>query len=197
MIITIDGYDGTGKTTLAKRLAEKYKFEYLDKPFIKMIHVENNCSYEEAVRIAEARERELYAHATREDKVRFYCNAFLWLKNYEDEHNIFLDRGILTTYAVFGDSETEAVFDYFVDNGGFFNLSLYLVAADEERVRRIFENDPNDPDLKHPVKWRINNLEEYAVSRNLKFYKIDTNGRTPDQVYEEAVKILDKLFASE
>lgn len=49
MIITIDGYDGTGKTTLSKKLAEQYDFIYLDKPFIKKYQIEHNCSYEQAI----------------------------------------------------------------------------------------------------------------------------------------------------
>lgn len=190
MYITVDGYDGTGKTTLAKKIAQKYDFVYLDKPFIRMIQMRYACTLDEAVQIAEREERKLYAEATKAEKVRFYCDAFLWLKQFQSRCNIVLDRGILTTYAVFGDKETEEVFDYYILNGAFFDISIYLAAKDEERVRRIYENDPNDPDLKHPVKWRENNLEEYATTRRLNFHKISTDNKTKEEVLEEAVGIL-------
>ena len=71
-------------------------------------------------------------------------------------------------------------------------MSIYLTAKDEERVRRIHENDPTDPDLKHPVKWRDNNLEEYATSRKLNYHKINTDNVTPEQVFLEATRVVDR-----
>jgi len=41
MIITIDGIDGAGKATLAKSLANKLGFEYVDKPNLVVIDHNN------------------------------------------------------------------------------------------------------------------------------------------------------------
>lgn len=188
MIITIDGYDGTGKTTLAKCLADKYDFLYVEKPIIKMAQQKNKISYEEADRLVTRIESRLFADPVnnRRHIANFYCNALMWLKQFEDRCNIILDRGILTTYAVIGYPETEEIFDQYVRKGAFFDASIYLTADDEERVRRIYKNDPNDPDLKYPTKWRENNLEEFASRRGLNYYKIDTNNKTPEQVFKQA-----------
>ena len=191
MIVTVDGYDGTGKTTLAKKLATRYNLTYLEKPIIRMFQMQNHCTYEEATRLVEQRVSGMHEHSGNEEKVRFYCEAFIWLKSFERECNIVLDRGILTTYAVYGDCNTEDIFDYYISKGAFFDISFYLVANDEERRRRILQRDPNDPDLKRPIKWHANNLEEFALSRRLNFHKIDTNVTTTAQVYDEAVKILE------
>ncbi len=39
MIITIDGLDGAGKSTLAKSLSEKLGYEYIDKPIYELFNV--------------------------------------------------------------------------------------------------------------------------------------------------------------
>lgn len=196
MIIAIDGYDGTGKTTLAKNLISKYGFIYLDKLVVKKCQYENKCSLQEAIEVIKNIEKKLFTNASNLQIAKFYCDALLWLKNFEKSYDIILDRGILTTYAVCGDSETEELFKYYVKNGAFFDASIYLIANDEERRRRIYKRNPNDPDLKYPTKWRDNNLEEFASGLNLNYYKIDTNNKTPEDVLQEAIIFLDKEIAS-
>lgn len=188
MIITIDGYDGTGKTTLAKCLADKYNFLYVEKPIIKMTQQKNKITYEAAYKLVKGIESKLFSDSVNNRKhiANFYCNALMWLKQFKDSYNIILDRGILTTYAVIGYPETEEIFDQYVRKGAFFDASIYLTADDDERVRRIYKRDPSDPDLKYPKKWRENNLEEFAARSGLNYYKIDTNNRTPEQVFEQA-----------
>lgn len=44
MIITIDGLDGAGKSTLAKSLSEKLGYEYIDKPIYELFNVKGNDS---------------------------------------------------------------------------------------------------------------------------------------------------------
>ncbi len=198
MIVTIDGYDGTGKTTLAKKLAEKYGLIYVYKPFICMNSIVNKIPYAKAIEITKIEEKELWTKPLDFKKItKYYCDAFLWLTNFKDKYNIILDRGILTSYAVTGYPETEEVFDYYVYKNCFFDGSIYLTADDNERVRRIRANDPNDPDLKHPIKWRDNNLEEYAATRNLNYHKISTDNKTTEEVFEEACTEFEKIINSD
>jgi len=195
MIITVDGYDGTGKTTLAKKIAERFDFIYVEKPFIHMIKEQQGCTYEEAKKIAEQQEAIIWQKPRDLRRItKYYLDAFIWLKKYQQEYNIIMDRGLLTTYAVVGEQTTEDLFDFYVDMGCFFDGSIYLTADDYERVRRIYNNDPNDPDLKYPVKWRENNLEEYAQTRGLNYHPISTDHKTADEVFEEAIPIVERLI---
>ncbi len=197
MIISIDGYDGTGKTTLAKKLADHYGFIYLDKPIITMVQYQKNCSYKEAEQLVKGYEKDLKeTGATKNQVACFYNRALVWLNQFSINHNIILDRGLLTMYAVIGCPETEAIFDYFIKAGAFLQGSIYLTAKDEERVKRIYQNDPNDPDLKYPVKWHENNLEEYATERGLNFHKIETDNKTPDEILAEAIDYVDKVMTT-
>ena len=198
MIITIDGYDGTGKSTLAKRLAEEYNFIYIEKPFIKMVQEKNMCSYVEAQIIALELEKQLYVNNLREEKIRFYSNALVWLKSYAKDLNIVLDRGILTAYAVYGEKSTSDIFKEYINLGVFFDASIYLIADDNERIRRIRKNDPFDPDLKYPTKWRDHNLDEFCDNLNLNRYTIITDNKSIDDVFQEATIHFNKeLFKQE
>lgn len=197
MIISIDGYDGTGKTTLAKKLSEKYGFFYMENPAVYMIMEKDNCSFEEANLVLKAKEKELFSIGNKQEIASFYCGVLAWLNNYSETRNIVLDRGFLTTYAVVGFPETEYLFDYFLNKGAFLNGSIYLTAKDETRVKRIFDKNPNDPDLKFPLKWHDNNLEEYATSRKLNYVKIDTDGISPNEIFEKAILVFEDFLKNQ
>ena len=68
------------------------------------------------------------------------------------------------------------------------------MATDLERRRRIYENDPNDPDLKYPIEWRKTDLLEFAESRKLNMHKIDTNQKSPEEVFQIATNILENIL---
>lgn len=194
MIVTIDGYDGTGKTTLAKNIAKEKNFIYIEKPFILKYFFEHNCSFEEAVKATMIEEKELYSNGSIQDKIKYYLDGIIWLNTIKDMTNIVLDRGVLTTYAVFGSRETEEIFKKYIDDGIAFDLSFYLIADDLERRRRIILNDPNDPDLKYPIKWRENNLEEFANENNVNYFKIQTDDISREDVSSLAIDYLEDSY---
>lgn len=220
MIITVDGYDGTGKTTLATNIAKAYGFLYVDKPIIRMFQSIYRCDYDTAKELLAEKEKHLWSRSENPDPVernrniiKFYTEPMLWLKNIAETNpnhllsimgepllpegqklNIAMDRGILTTYACVGDDTNKDLFDEYIRKGAFMDVSIYLTADDNERVRRIYERDPSDPDLKRDPKWRDNDLEPYAESRGLNIHKIPTDGRTTDEVFAEARKVLDPMI---
>lgn len=191
MIVNIDGYDGTGKTTLARRIASERGFVYIEKPFILKYSIENNCSMKEAKEKTSLIETELYRQGDKQKLIDFYCDGIIWLIALKDKMNVVLDRGILTTYAVFGSSETKSEFVKYLKQGIAFDLSIYLTADDLERRKRIILNDPNDPDLKYPIEWRKNDLEEFAQEQKINYVKIETDGVDKEGVVMAALEIID------
>ena len=93
-------YTGNGKS---KTVGGTYTNTFMDKPFIHKLQHENSCSFSQAVIMAKEQENQLYKNYSRRDLVNFYCSAIQWVAEYAKDKNIVLDRGILTTYAVFGD----------------------------------------------------------------------------------------------
>lgn len=192
MVFSIDGYDGTGKTTLARKLSEKLNYNYLEKPFILKYQIENNCSYEEAKEKTGEIEKQLFKNGDKRKIASYYLEALKWVSNTFNIRDTILDRGLLTTYAVVGDNQTRDIFEDYINFGAFLDGSIYLIADDLERRKRIYLNDPNDPDLKYPIKWRINDLESFADTMKLNYYKIDTNNKNINEVFEEALKIVNE-----
>ena len=221
MIITVDGYDGTGKTTLAKNIANTYGFLYVDKPIIRMYQFIYKCDYDTAAALLKSNEEKLYSEPKTPERsnkiVRFYTEPMLWLRDMVENNpnalleimgepllpegeklNVVMDRGILTTYAVIGDETTRDTFDYYLAQGAAMDGSIYLTATDDERVRRIYERDPSDPDLKRPKEWRKNDLLEYAEDRGVSpIGIISTDGKTTDQVFAAAQRILDPMVGGD
>lgn len=196
MIVNIDGYDGTGKTTLAKRIASARGFVYIEKPFILKYSIENNCSMKMAKEKTSLIETKLYCQGDIQKLIDFYCDGIIWLIALKDKMNIVLDRGILTTYAVFGNSETKSEFVKYLEQGIAFDLSIYLTADDLERRKRIILNDPNDPDLKYPIEWRKNDLEEFAQEQKINYVKIETDGVDKEDVAMTALETIDQYSNS-
>ena len=194
MIITIDGYDGTGKTSLAKKIAKEKNYTYIEKPFILKYSIEHDCSMKEAKEATSLIEKKLYEQGDKQKLIDFYCDGILWLEKIKDNTNIVLDRGVLTTYAVFGNKETEGEFIKYLNRGIAFDLSIYLTADDIERRKRIMDNDPLDPDLKYPIKWRKNNLEEFANEQGINYLKIETDGLSKEEVAQKALDMLSETL---
>jgi thymidylate kinase len=220
MIITVDGYDGTGKTTLAKNIAKGYGFLYVDKPIIRMYQSIYKCDYDTAAALLKANEKKLYSIEDKVERaracVKFYTEPMLWLRDVVENNpnhlleimgepllapgeklNVVMDRGILTTYAVVGDENTKDLFDYYIAKGAAMDGSIYLTADDYERVRRIYERDPSDPDLKRDPIWRKNDLLEYAEEKGISPSIIPTDGKTTDQVFAAAQRILDPMVGGD
>jgi len=193
MVITVDGYDGTGKTTLAKNIAKRYGFTYLEKPVIRMVAVQKGCDLAEAEQIVKEQEHSLWKSNDKHKIAEYYCEAYRFVRELGKHYDIVMDRGLLTLYAIIGDDETKDAFDKYIEEGLFYEGSVYLTATDENRIERIRRRNPNDPDLKRP-HWRDNDLEEYADSRHLNYFTVATDDRTPDEVFEEAIKFLDPLL---
>lgn len=193
MVITVDGYDGTGKTTLAKNIAKRYGFTYLEKPVIRMIAVQKGCDLEEAEKIVQQQEGVLWKSKDKHKIAEYYCEAYRFVRELGKTCDIVMDRGLLTLYAIVGDDETKDAFDKYIQEGLFYEGSVYLTATDETRIDRIRRRNPNDPDLKRP-HWRDNDLQEYADSRHLNYFTVATDERNTDEVFEEAIKFLDPLL---
>lgn len=139
-------------------------------------------------------EKKLYKKGDKQKLIDFYCEGILCLKKIKDNTKIVLDRGVLTTYAVFGGEGTQEEFIKYLNQGIAFDLSIYLTANDMERRKRIFFNDPLDPDLKYPIKWRKNNLEEFANEQGINYFKIETDGLSKEEVAQKALDIISEMF---
>lgn len=196
MIITVDGLDGSGKSTLAKALANRLGFKYIDKPLYQLFNVsgDDNILYEPLCQMQDA----IY-NKTSSDKLKawFTGMSLLYIKEECLNKNIVIDRGILSCYAYNGNTSSDQVFQYLIDLGIWFDVSILLYVSPEVRKKRLFDRNPNDSDLTFD---KIMNLKYDSVNSflaqhpNLPIIRIDTDNLTSNEVLESAVSLLKKQF---
>lgn len=195
MIITIDGLDGAGKSTLAKRLATELGYEYVDKPLYELFNVkgDNNYLYNEIYHLQD----QVY-NKTDSNTLKSYFTglSLLYIKECMSDRNLIIDRGLLSAYAFNGDENSKPVFETLLSLGVFFDASIVVTVSNEERLKRIKARNENDPDLSLD---KIRNLRYDAIKcfilehPELPCCIINTDGKDKDQVFTEAMTYISSL----
>lgn len=195
MIITIDGLDGAGKSTLARRLAQELGYEYVDKPIYELFNVkgDDNYLYNEIYHI-----QDLVYNKTNSNTLKSYFTglSLLYIKECMSERNIIIDRGLLSAYAFNGDTNSQPVFELLVQLGVFFDASIIVTVSNEERIKRIKTRNENDPDLSLDKirNLRYDSMKNFIITHpELHYCIINTDGKNPEQVYVEAVNYINSL----
>lgn len=167
MIIAVEGMDGCGKSSVAKALAKKLKYEYCafpNKSFFEM----DNAQYKKLC-------RKVY---NLEDS---YCKALFFgfgniiaTKNIKD--GVVIDRHLLSNYFWNGTNESEIIFEMLLKLIGSPDLTIILYAGNQERMNRIYQRNPNDLDLTDPEKmvFGYDKMISFASKYSLPFIIINT-----------------------
>lgn len=195
MIVTIDGLDGAGKSTLAKKLSEKLGYEYIDKPIYQLFNVkgDDNYLYDEIYHI-----QDLIYNKTDSNTLKSYFTglSLLYIKECMSNKNLIIDRGLLSAFAFNGDINSMPVFETLINLGVFFDAAIIVTASNEERIKRIKKRNENDPDL---VLDKIKNLRGDSINQfiiehpELPCHTINTDNLTQEEVLDEALKYISSL----
>ena len=195
MIITIDGLDGAGKSTLAKSLSEKLGYEYIDKPIYELFNVkgDDNYLYNEIYHI-----QDLIYNKTDSNTLKSYFTglSLLYIKECMYDRNLIIDRGLLSAFAFNGDNNSKPVFETLIKLGVFFDASIIVMVSNEERIKRIKERNKNDPDLilDKIINLRYDSMNKFLFEHSeLPYYLINTDNLTQEEVLNEALKYISSL----
>lgn len=191
MKIAIEGMDGVGKTTLAKRLAKEYNFEYIEKPLMDFFEIDNIDTKEIYGSFCD----KLYQFNSEIPKAWFFGlgNVYTFLK-YKDK-NIIIDRHFASNYFWNGTEETNCIFKTMIDLIGVPDLTIVLNASIETRNNRLKNRDTLDKDIYDPEKQvlgsdkMINFLEDFHIP----YVLVDTEEKTKDEIFNEVKLIIDRL----
>ena len=159
MIISIEGHDGIGKTTLAKALAEELGFEYVKTPLSNLLGLtEENCLCALS---------NLIAYNDSFFTAWFLAlNDMYALKNYRNKNVIFDRHILLNCYWNYNDS-TKKIFDISINYGGKPDLVILLTASKETRISRLKIRNLSDKDLDEKI---ISHTENEKLIRFLQMY---------------------------
>lgn len=195
MIITIDGLDGVGKSTLAKSLSEKLDYEYIDKPIYVLFNVkgDNNYLYNEIYHI-----QDLIYNKTDSNTLKSYFTglSLLYIKECMADKNLIIDRGLLSAFAFNGDINSKPVFETLINLGVFFDAAIILTVSNEERIKRIKKRNENDPDLELDKirNLRYDSMKQFIFEHpELPCHTINTDNLTQEEVLDEALKYISSL----
>ena len=196
MIITIDGMDGSGKSSLAQKLAQRLNFKYIDKPIYHVFGVfgDNNILYQPIYQMQDA----IY-NKTNSDKLKtwFTGMSLLYIKEVLSNQNLVIDRGLLSCYLFNGNHSSTQIFDLLINFGVWFDISIFLYVSPKIRKQRLLKRNPTDPDL---YLDKIMNLKYDTISAFLKSHNylpiitINTDNLTENEVLNLAMFKLKKHF---
>ena len=195
MIITIDGLDGAGKSTLAKSLSEKLGYEYIDKPIYELFNVkgDDNYLYDEIYHI-----QDLIYNKTDSNTLKSYFTglSLLYIKECMSDKNLIIDRGLLSAFAFNGDINSKPVFETLINLGVFFDAAIIVTVSNEERIKRIKKRNENDPDLGLDKirNLRYDSMNQFILEHSeLPCHTINTDNLTQEEVLDEALKYISSL----
>ena len=192
MIITIDGLDGAGKSTLAKSLSEKLGYEYIDKPIYELFNVkgDDNYLYSEIYHI-----QDLIYNKTDSNTLKSYFTglSLLYIKECMSDKNLIIDRGLLSAFAFNGDMNSKPVFETLINLGVFFVAAIILTVSNEARIYRIEKRNENDPDLELDKirNLRYDSMNQFILEHpELPCHIINTDNLTQEEVLDEALNYI-------
>lgn len=184
MLISIEGLDGVGKSSLVTTLSQSTQFTVIEKPIKSLLELTPNQSNHIKEKI--------YGNYSSNIQAMYYLLGYLSALEDGNNQNYILDRGFLSTYYFSFCQENSELFDFFAYNYGFPDLTIVLYASINERINRIYGRNNIDKDLK---KKRIytDNYEKYleAIHKyNIPHIAINTEKFTKEEVSKLVIKIL-------
>ena len=192
MIITIDGLDGVGKSTLAKKLAKELGYEYVDKPIYELFNVksDDNYLYNEIKHI-----QELVYEKTNSNVLKSYFTglSLLYIKECVKDKNLVIDRGLLSAYTFNGDDSSNIIYETLIALGVFFDLSIFLTASNDIRLERLRKRKDKNLDILNNKIINLNHNSTISFINDhseLPCYIIDTDGKGENEVFIEALDII-------
>ena len=189
MIITIDGADGVGKTSLAQKLKIYYNCTLIEKPIYTYYKREFGENWK--ILADKAMQDNLADNLTDEDKVRFVCKFLVYLKNILNKNDLYIiDRGLLSCYIYNGNEKTNHIFDKLIENGIGFDLSILLDADTGIRKQRLLYRDKKIDSKVLGLK--VDRALSYAKSRNMNFKYINTTKLSIDEVFEQSKAMINR-----
>lgn len=185
MEIIMEGMDGVGKTTIAKKLCKKYHFKYVDRPLQHLFSIGELGSKDDI-----DFQNRLNKIFKEDNKIQAWITGLGDIYNaikYKGE-NVIIDRGIISNYFWNGNKENELIFKTINDLIGFPDMTIVLYASLETRLNRIRTRNINDKDLFDSDVYRLDGyhkMAKFIKDNNIPSIFINTEGKSPDEVVTE------------
>ena len=187
MKIAIEGMDGSGKTTVAKAVAERFDYRYVDRPFAFLFEYIGFT-----VEQIKAMEWKLWETEDEALISLLYSMGLLYGTRCINEENVVYDRHYASNYYWHGNEETTLLHQEIIRLGGIPDLTILLHASVDVRMSRIKKRDCNDQDLSNSAMYDYgyNKMINFLKTNEFPFVVLETDSKTPDEVIAEAIRII-------
>ncbi|MFW5889412.1 MAG: deoxynucleoside kinase [Bacillota bacterium] len=190
MHISIEGFDGVGKSTVSKLLAKKLGFAFVEKPLKYLF--DNHGGDSEYIRI-----RNYFNNISEKNRALsacFYSLGNLYLYEKFKDQDIITDRHILSNFAWSYGEESLELFDTIYNIIGSPKYTFILYGNKETIIKRLKSRNNNDADLakinKHETIYK--RMEFFANKHNMDYLLIDTSNISPKEIVDYIIEILIK-----
>lgn len=179
MIIAIEGIDGAGKTSVAKKLSEKLGFTFIEKALKDAFSINKDTyiSLRESLKFYTKENPDVMA-------IFFLLNNVI--SNVSAE-NIIADRYLLTNYFFYGNEKNMALYTAFLDVMGKPDYTVVLTADNDTLIKRIKSRNLSKEDEEKELR-KVNrkiSFEDKVVpfleENDLKYIKVDTSNLSADE----------------
>lgn len=192
MKIAIEGMDGVGKSSIAKRIADTFNYVYLDKPLKELLENKTVAGVE----LLDDISKKIYNFDTEIIKAWFFGlgNIYSFLK-YKDE-NLVIDRHFASNYFWNGTEETNSIFRNMIDLIGVPDLTIVLYASVKTRIERIYLRNHKDYDLKDTEKHidGYDKMLKFLNDFDIPYVFVNTENKTEEDVYMEVMNVINNYI---
>lgn len=189
--ISIEGFDGVGKTTTCQLLAEELGYEFVEKPLHYLF--DEGDSFDEYLRIRD----KVNACPERNFTASFYGLGSFYLYHLYEGKSIVTDRHLCSNYAWSGTDENGDVYDLLLKKLGKPYLTVVLYANPKTIEGRLHGRDANDPDLKKTSRSEkiYGKMREFCQTKGLDTLWIHTDNLSPERIVRFILNRLTDLDA--
>jgi dTMP kinase len=187
MWIAIEGLDGVGKSTLAKKLSKFLKFQYIEKPLIKLLK-DKKTYMDLKLSINHLKNREL--------QTWFYAFSLAYCSTKYQDKNIVLDRYLLSNYAWIVSGSNLPIYQTLLQYIRIPHMTYILTASKkivEERMQMRRKIDSDHYKLNYFDKTQAQ-LIALARKFNLPHEIIDTSTFNKNELFQHVSKKISGLI---
>ena len=189
MHISIEGLDGVGKTSLAKRIARKLQIPFWEKPVHYLMGMDES-GYSAYSKMSD----HINGLPDSEKDIRawFYGLGILYLRRVLGVESFISDRYLGSTYGWNGGHLSERVFDLLVDLAGKPELTILVTCSADERRNRMRKRNPQDPDIIAEMNDADVNMkmEKFYRKHGFAYEVLDTTLMSQEETFVAAMTLL-------
>lgn len=183
MHIAIEGMDGVGKTSVAKSVAEKLGYQFVEKPLHMLL--------DEKGRIRNYIKVSSYINSQEniDLKAWFYGLGNIFLVSEFKDKDIITDRHLVSNYFWNSTENNDELFKYLIKITGKPDLTILIYATPEVRRNRILKRNAGDPDAQEVNRYTsaYDKMEKFLKSNNMNYVIIDSSKLNLEKVVEVVI----------